>query len=112
MSRTPLVSICVRCEDERESDAGRGEDLYDAVKKLRKRWGLKDVFDLEATKCMGLCDSPCNVIFEGKKRSTYTRTQVHAVREVEAVVQAARAYAALEPGEELSERQLPGQSAD
>jgi len=29
-----------------------------------------------------------------------------------AVIQAARAYAALSPGEELSERKLPGLSAD
>ena len=51
-------------------------------------------------------------MFEGKKRSTYTRTEVHAVKEVEAVVEAARAYALLEPGEELPERLLPGVSAD
>ena len=112
MSRTPLVSICTRCEDEHESEAGRGERLYDEVKALRKKLGLKDVFDLEDSKCLGLCDSPCNVVFEGKKRSTYTRTKVHAVLEAEAVVRAAKAYADLEPGEELTERQLPGLSAD
>ena len=111
MSR-PLVSICRRCEDEDERDAGDGERLYEQVKALRKELGLKDVFDLEGVKCLGLCRSPCNVVFEGSKRSTYTRTQVHAVLEAEAVVQAAKAYAALEPGEELTERKLPGLSAD
>jgi len=108
----PLVSICKRCEDEDERDAGRGELLFESVKELRKKLGLKDVFELEAVKCLGLCRSPCNVMFEGDKRSTYTRTQVHAVLEPMAVVQAARAYAALSPGEELSERRLPGLSAD
>ena len=109
MSR-PLVSICRRCEDDDERDAGNGERLYGQVKALRKKLGLKDVFELEGVRCLGLCRSPCNVQFEGPRRSTYLRTQVHAVLEAEAVVQAARAYAALKPGEELSERRLPGLS--
>ncbi|MFZ5438493.1 MAG: DUF1636 family protein [Myxococcota bacterium] len=111
MSR-PLVTICRRCEDDDGREAGDGERLFEAVKKLRKELDLKDVFELEGVKCLGSCRSPCNVVFEGSKRSTYTRTQVHAVLEAEAVVRAARAYAALGPGEELSERKLPGLSAD
>ena len=110
MSRTPLISICRRCEDDDESEAGNGERLYQEVKALRKKLGLKEVFDVEGVKCLGMCRSPCNVMFEGKKRSTYVRTQVHAIEEAAAVVLAARAYAALEPGEELSERTLPGLS--
>lgn len=110
MSRPPLISICRRCEDDDEREEGNGERLYQEVKALRKQQGLKDVFDLEGTDCLGLCRSPCNVMFEGKKRSTYLRTQVHAVLEAAAVVEAACAYAALRPGEELSERKLPGLS--
>ena len=110
MSRTPLISICRRCEDDDESEAGNGELLYQEVKALRKKLGLKEVFDVEGVRCLGMCRSPCNVMFEGKKRSTYVRTQVHAVHEAEVVVQAARAYADLEPGEELPERRLPGLS--
>ena len=87
-----------------------GEQLYQEVKALRKALGLKDVFELEGVRCLGLCRSPCNVMFEGKKRSTYVRTEVHPTQEAAAVVQAARAYAALQPGEELSERRLPGLS--
>lgn len=109
MSR-PLVSICRRCEDDDEHASGNGELLYQSVKALRKKLGLKEVFELDGVKCLGLCRSPCNVMFEGSKRSTYLRTQVHATLEAEAVVQAARAYAALAPGEELSERKLPGLS--
>lgn len=105
MSR-PVVSICRRCED----DDGRevGEALYQGVKKLRKALGLKEVFKLDDAKCLGLCRSPCNVVFEGAKRSTLTRTEVHP-REAEAVVQAACAYA---EGQHLTERKLPGLSAD
>ncbi|MFO0601426.1 MAG: DUF1636 family protein [Myxococcaceae bacterium] len=106
------VSICKRCEDEDERDSGNGQLLFDRVKELRKSLGLKDLFDLEAVKCFDMCRSPCNVVFEGEKRSTYTRTRVHATLEAEAVVQAARAYANLRPGEELHERKLPGLSAD
>ena len=109
MSR-PLVSICRRCEDDEGRDSGNGELLYERVKALRKKLGLKDLFELEGVRCLGLCRSPCNVQFEGPKRSTYLRTQVHATLEAEAVVQAARAYAALAPDEELSERKLPGLS--
>ena len=110
MSRPPLVSICRRCEDDGEREEGDGERLYREVKALRKKLDLKHVFDLEGVDCLGLCRSPCNVMFEGKKRSTYLRTQVHAILEAATVVQAARAYAALRPGEELSERRLPGLS--
>ena len=109
MSR-PLISICRRCEDDDERDAGNGELLYQEVKALRKKLDLKEVFELDGVKCLGMCRSPCNVMFEGKKRSTYVRTQVHATHEAEAVVQAACAYARLEPGEELTERKLPGLS--
>ena len=108
MSRPPLISICRRCEDDDEREVG--ELLYQQVKALRKQLDLKDVFELDGVKCLGLCRSPCNVLFEGKKRSSYLRTQVHPTLEADAVVQAARAYAALEPGEELSERRLPGLS--
>jgi predicted metal-binding protein len=111
MSR-PLVSICKRCEDDDELDSGNGALLYEAVKELRKKRGLKEVFALDAVKCLGLCRSPCTVMFEGSKRSTYLRTQVHAQLEAAAVVEAACAYAALKPGEELTERKLPGLSGD
>lgn len=110
VSRLPVVSICRRCEDDDERDSGNGELLYEKVKSLRKKLGLKDVFELEGVHCLGMCRTPCNVMFEGPKRSTYLRTQVHAILEAEAVVLAARAYAALEPGTELSERRLPGLS--
>lgn len=105
---TPTLLICRRCEG--DDDASSGEELYQRVKALRKELGLKHVFDLEGVKCFGLCDQPCALQLEGKKRSTYVRTRVHALREVELVVQAARAYAALAPGEELAERRLPGLS--
>jgi predicted metal-binding protein len=109
----PTVTICRRCEpDEVESDAQTGEALFQAVKALRKARGLKPLFKVEGIKCLGLCRQACNVVFEGKKRSTYTRSEVSAVRDVEAVVAAAVAYAKLAPGEELPERRLPGVSAD
>ena len=66
MSRTPLISICRRCEDDEESEAGNGELLYQEVKALRKKLGLKEVFDVEGVRCLGMCRSPCNVMFEGK----------------------------------------------
>lgn len=105
----PTVSICVRCDDGR---AGDGEALFKRVKKLRKHLGLKETFALDGARCLGHCGSGCVLAFEGKQRSTYTRTQVHAERDAEAVVEAALAYAALAPGEELPERRLPGQAGD
>jgi predicted metal-binding protein len=99
----------VRCEDGR---AGDGAALFKRVKKLRKQRGLKEHFALEDSGCLGACGAGCVVQFEGKKRSTYLRAQVHAEREAEAVVEAALAYAALEPGGELPERRLPGQAGD
>lgn len=105
----PTVSICVRCDDGR---AGDGAALFKRVKKLRKQRGLKEHFAVDEVRCLGLCGAGCVVQFEGKKRSTYLRAQVHAEREPEAVVEAALAYAALEPGEELPERRLPGQAGD
>ncbi len=106
----PVLTICLRCEpDDGTSD---GEALYDAVKALRKARGLKPLFKVEGVKCLGLCRQACNLVLEGQKRSTYTRSQVDPVKDVEAVIAAAVAYAKLAPGEELSERRLPGLSAD
>lgn len=109
MSR-PTLFICRRCETDSDDEAG--ETLYQAVKALRRERGLKPVFAVEGVKCLKLCDAGCAVELEGKKRSTYSRVHVDPSRDVAAVVDAAVAYAALEPGQELPERRLPGESAD
>ena len=105
MSRV-VLSICERCE---QSPSSTGEHLYEAVRRLRRERGLKEVFKVEAVRCLKCCDQPCALELSGKKRSTYTRVDVDADDAV-AVVDAAVLYAALAPGEELSERQLPGES--
>lgn len=102
MSR-PLLTICTRCED--------GDDLHDRVRALRKARGLKDLFKVDTAHCLGVCE-PCVIQLEGKKRSTYLRSHVHAKRDVAAIVDAACAYAALPPGHELRDRELPGVHED
>lgn len=110
----PTLTICRRCEpdDADGDDAKSGEALFQRVKALRKAEGLKAIFKVEGTKCLHLCRWACNAMLEGKKRSTYTRSELDAERDARALVDAAVAYAALEPGEELPERRLPGVSAD
>ena len=100
-----VLSICERCE---QSKSSTGERLHDAVKALRKERELKEIFKVEAVRCLKCCDRPCSVELSGKKRSTYTRTDV-TVDDAAALVDAAVAYAALAPGEELPERALPGE---
>ena len=115
MSR-PTLLICRRCVnndvDDDDADRQTGENLYQNVKALRRQLEFKKVFAVEGVKCLSLCDTPCNVQFEGKKRSTYTRSELDAARDVDQLVKAAVAYAALEPGEELPERLLPGVFTD
>ncbi len=112
MSR-PTLLICRSCERKgATSDAWSGEVLYQAVKALRRERGLKEVFELEGVDCLRLCDTPCNLQLEGKKRSTVTRSEVNALVEPARVIDAACAYARLTPGEELPERGLPGVFAD
>lgn len=113
MSR-PTLTICRRCEpDDADGDESRsGEALFQRVKALRKAAGLKGVFKVEGTKCLHQCRWACSAMFEGKKRSTYTRSELDAERDAQALVDAAVAYARLAPGEELPERRLPGVSAD
>lgn len=103
MSRV-LLEICERCE---QSKSSTGEKLYDAVKAIRRERALKEVFKVEQVRCLKCCDRPCAVELSGKKRSTYTRTDV-SVDDAAALVDAAVRYAALQPGEELPERALPG----
>ncbi|MDP2342401.1 MAG: DUF1636 family protein [Deltaproteobacteria bacterium] len=105
MSRV-VLSICERCEQTKTST---GEALYEAVRRIRRERGLKELFKLEPVRCLKCCDQPCALELSGKKRSTYTRVDV-GVDDAAAVVDAAVLYAALQPGEELSERQLPGDS--
>ena len=80
-----VLSICERCE---LSKSSTGERLHDAVKALRKERGLKEIFKVEAVRCLKCCDRPCSVELSGKKRSTYTRTDV-TVDDVAALVDAA-----------------------
>jgi predicted metal-binding protein len=110
----PVLSICRRCipDGDAGDDACSGEALFQRVKALRRERDLKHVFKLEGVKCLSLCRWGCNAMFEGKKRSTYVRSELHAERDVEALITAACAYAALEPGQELSERRLPGVCGD
>ncbi|MBL9037790.1 MAG: DUF1636 family protein [Archangium sp.] len=113
--RRPSLLICRSCKPRKghpDSDALRGEVLFQAVKALRKARGLKPVFALEGVRCLGRCDAPCNLQLEGKRRSTASRTEVNALAEAELVVEAACAYARLRDGEELTERRLPGLSGD
>jgi predicted metal-binding protein len=109
-----VLSICVRCGTRRRGDDedGTGQDLYDEVKAQRKARGLKELFKVEDIKCLGLCDEPCAIQLEGKKRSTIARVRVRPSRDAALLVEAARAYAALSPGQELPERLLPGEHAD
>lgn len=108
----PVLTICRSCEpDDAEGDDARsGEALYQRVKALRKARGLKPVFKLEGTKCLKLCRWACSAMLEGKKRSSYVRCELDAERDAEPLVDAAVGYAALEPGQELPERRLPGVS--
>ncbi len=110
MSR-PTLFICRSCEKKRGGDAWSGELLFQTVKTLRRDRGLKDLFGLEGVDCLDRCDTPCNVQLEGKKRSTLARSDVNALVEGAPLVEAAAAYARLEPGKELLERVLPGSAA-
>ena len=98
MSR-PTLTICTRCDG--------GEALFEAVRERRRDQGLKELFKVEAERCLKCCDGPIAIELSGKKRSTYTRVDVRK-KDADACVAAAAAYAALEPGEELRERDLPG----
>ena len=98
MSR-PTLTICTRCDG--------GEKLLDAVKALRRAEGLRDVFKVEGERCMDCCHDPIAIEFSGKKRSTYTRVDIRK-RDAASLVAAAVAYAELSPGQELRERDLPG----
>ncbi len=95
----PTLYICIRCDG--------GERLYNDVRACRAERGLKDVFKVDDVSCLKCCDDAIAIEFSGKKRSTYTRINVRK-KDAEHVVEAAAAYAALHPGEELRERDLPG----
>lgn len=99
----PLLTICTRCD--------RGDELLERVRRLRKERGLRDVFKVDDAHCLGVC-APCVVQLEGKKRSTYLRSRIHAKHDAERVIEAACAYALLEPGHELRDRDLPGDHED
>ena len=99
----PVLTICTRCE--------RGDELLERVKRLRRERELRDVFKVDEVHCLGVCE-PGVIQLEGKKRSTYLRSRVHAKHDVERVVDAACAYAKLAPGEELRDREMPGDHED
>lgn len=110
----PVLSICVRCRTRGRGVGGtsaRGDELADAVRALRKQRALKNLFKVDELDCLSLCDTPCAAQLEGRKRSTITRVGLRP-SDAERLVEAACAYAALEPGQDLPERLLPGEHAD
>lgn len=101
--KRPVLKVCVSCfgDDDRLS----GERFFKRLKKERKERGLKPLFKLEAVRCLGGCDTPCNAKLKGDGRPTLERTWLHARNDVAALLDAAARYAQGAAPESLA---LPG----
>ncbi len=67
---------CVWDEQQRERDGERqGEFLIEAIRKLTKKWRLRDDFTIRTVYCLNGCKSPCNVGFRtpGKYSLRFSR---------------------------------------
>lgn len=107
--KRPVLSICSSC---RTDEGWVGESFFRAVKRERKARDLKAVFKLEAVKCLGGCDTPCNAELFGKGRPTLLVTWLHAESDVVPLIDAMCRYAA-SSGKALTHEslQLPGRPA-
>ncbi len=113
MKRVTLT-ICRSCRPRKkwsgeDPASATGEVLWRSVKAVRRARELKELFAVESSDCLGQCRSACALELSGKKRPTYLRCAVDALTEVSRVVDAAVAYAGLEPGDRLDEWTLPGE---
>lgn len=69
------IGICGDCGT--KQDPSLGKTLFRAVKKERKKRGLKSVLKVEKRSCLDRCDTPCNAELSGKRRPTLQLSLIH-----------------------------------
>ena len=84
--KRPVLTVCTSC---RTDEAWDGESFFRALKRARKERGLKPLFKLKQTRCLGGCDTPCNAQLKGKGRPTLELTWLHGEDDVEALLDGA-----------------------
>ncbi len=104
--KRPILGICSECGIKKADSLGKL--LFRAVKKERKRRGLKPVFKVEKLSCLDRCDRPCNAELRGKHKPTLQLTELDAKRDVVPLVEAAMRYAEAEDASSCEKLVLPG----
>lgn len=81
-----VLKVCVSCEAD---DEPLGERLFKRLKKARKAQGLKPLVRLKEIRCLGGCDTPCNVRLDGEDKKRLDLTWLDPDRDVDALLDAA-----------------------
>jgi predicted metal-binding protein len=107
------LKVCRSCRPDFHGQRARafeGEALYQLLKERRHALNLEEVVQLEGVDCLNRCAQPCNVDVEHGGKVKYARGQLHAQREADGLLFAART---LQRGERaLLPHELPGLPAD
>ena len=104
--KRPVLFICVDCST--EANDAPGNALFRAVKKERRKRGLKPLLKVEKARCLDRCDTPCNAELREKHKPTLQITRLDCGRDAVALLEAAVRYAEAEGEPSHQSVGLPG----
>jgi len=102
--KRPVLAVCTSCRTDERWD---GSTFFKALKRERKARGLKPVFKLKESGCLGGCDTPCNAELYAKGRERALRTWLHGEDDVQPLIEAVRRWAQGDAAVELPGRPAP-----
>jgi len=81
--------LCRTCQHEAGTTA---DDALKAVKQALEAARLDDRLDLDTVDCMGACEQPVSLVFQGQDRATFVFSGVQFPDDVSDIVATARTY--------------------
>ena len=91
------IFVCITCRHENEEGVRPGKTLFDAVQARLLDRGECNVA-LRAVECLSVCKRPCTLALAGPGKWTYVVGDLDKHASVEAILDAARKFAATDDG--------------
>lgn len=89
------VLLCRTCQHEAGATA---EAAFNALKKAFENEGLEGNLDLGTVDCMGACEQPVSLAFQGQDRATFVFSGVRFPDDIDDIVATARTYLGAKDG--------------
>jgi predicted metal-binding protein len=75
MKNQHILFVCTSCggntASDRQGKPRDGAKLLEQLQTLHQDWSLREDFEIQSVKCMGVCDKPCAIALVGSGKFTY-----------------------------------------